>query len=87
MPYSTCKSLQHPCIVLHSHARLLPGHSMTGTCVSCCRTVDNMEMVLLVEMLPQLTDAWQAAGHGAMDPRGNTCGAPENKYTGGPCTG
>ncbi len=60
---------------------------MTGARVSYCRTVDNLEMTLLVEMLPQLADTWQAAGHGPMDPRGNTCGALDNKYTGGPCTG
>ncbi|GIL58637.1 hypothetical protein Vafri_13643 [Volvox africanus] len=44
--------------------------------------VDNLEAALLVELLPGLRDAWQLAGHSALDSKGNTCGDPGNVYTG-----
>ncbi|GLI59624.1 hypothetical protein VaNZ11_001490, partial [Volvox africanus] len=44
--------------------------------------VDNLEAALLLELLPGLRDAWQLAGHSALDSKGNTCGDPGNVYTG-----
>jgi sphingomyelin phosphodiesterase 2 len=44
--------------------------------------VDSLEMALLASLLPGMSDCWQAAGHAALDPAGNTCGDPANIYTG-----